>query len=518
MVSFRLPAGAMTAVERVSFDVAPGEVLGIVGESGSGKSQIVFSLMGLLASNGTATGRAVFQGTDLLRLSPTALDRVRGVTLSMIFQDPMTSLNPYMRVGDQLAEGLRVHKGLRKAEARKASVVMLDRVRIPDAARRARHYPHEFSGAMRQRVMIAMALLVRLALLLADEPTTALDVTIQAQVLDLMAELGREIGTAIILVTHDLGVVARLCGRVIVLYGSRIMEEGRAEPLFANPSHPYAQGSLAAKPRLGDALTKRPGTIPGTPHSGGAIPPDTLRRRRSELQIIFQAPVAALEPRMTLGRIIARPLAPFEPGLTRAELNACGRESLRLGGLPADFTGRSAHELSGGQAQRVGIARAIIGTPKLIICDEPVSALDVSIQAQVINLLMDLQDQIGLALDFISHNLAVVRHMSHEVMVMCLGRVVEVAPRDVFYARPLYPYSTALMLAVPEPEPKCEKGRIGQSLPGELPSVLNPPPGLRLRQPLPAGPAALSRRAPRTAQFWWQAGRLSFQRGMNERS
>ena len=272
-VSFRPPAGEMTAVDRVSVDVRPGEVLGIVGESGSGKSQILFSLMGLLAANGSVTGRAVFQGQDLLGLTPSALDRVRGVSLSMIFQDPMTSLNPYMRVGDQLAEGLRVHKGMTKAAAWKAAVAMLERVQIPDAALRARRYPHEFSGGMRQRVMIAMALLVRPALLLADEPTTALDVTIQAQVLDLMAELGREIGTAIILVTHDLGVVARMCDRVVVLYGGRIMEEGPAEPLFAAPRHPYSQGLLAATPRLTDVMTPRLGTIPGTPRSGGAMLP-----------------------------------------------------------------------------------------------------------------------------------------------------------------------------------------------------------------------------------------------------
>ena len=272
-VSFRLPAGEMTAVDRLCFDVRPGEVLGIVGESGSGKSQILFSLMGLLAANGSVTGRAVFQGQDLLGLTPSALDRVRGVSLSMIFQDPMTSLNPYMRVGDQLAEGLRVHKGMTKAAAWKAAVAMLERVQIPDAALRARRYPHEFSGGMRQRVMIAMALLVRPALLLADEPTTALDVTIQAQVLDLMAELGREIGTAIILVTHDLGVVARMCDRVVVLYGGRIMEEGPAEPLFAAPRHPYSQGLLAATPRLTDVMTPRLGTIPGTPRSGGAMLP-----------------------------------------------------------------------------------------------------------------------------------------------------------------------------------------------------------------------------------------------------
>jgi oligopeptide transport system ATP-binding protein len=208
----------------------------------------------------------------------------------------------------------------------------------------------------------------------------------------------------------------------------------------------------------------------------GFSAPD-LRRRRAEMQIIFQDPVAALDPRMTLGRIISRPLATFEPGLTRADLNARAVESLSLVGLSADFAARYPHELSGGQAQRVGIARALIAKPRLIICDEPVSALDVSIQAQVVNLLMDLQDQLGLALVFISHNLAIVRHISHEVMVMCLGRVVERSPRDAFYAGPLHPYSRALMAAVPEPDPARERGRIGQSLPGELPSALNPPPG-----------------------------------------
>jgi oligopeptide transport system ATP-binding protein len=272
-VSFRLPAGAMTAVDRVSFDVVPGEVLGIVGESGSGKSQILFSLMGLLASNGTIGGQAILDGQDLLAMSPRALDEVRGVTMSMIFQDPMTSLNPYQRVGDQLAEGLIVHKGLSRTDAAKAAVAMLDRVRIPDAANRARRYPHEFSGGMRQRVMIAMALLVRPKLLLADEPTTALDVTIQAQVLDLLAELARETGTSIVLVTHDMGVVARLCDRVIVLYGGRIMEEGPAETLFADPTHPYSKGLLATTPRMATELTRRLDTIPGTPRSGGAMLP-----------------------------------------------------------------------------------------------------------------------------------------------------------------------------------------------------------------------------------------------------
>ncbi len=269
-VRFRLPDREAVAVDGVSLDLKPGEVLGIVGESGSGKSQILYAMMGLLAANGRAEGQVLFQGQDLLELPPRDLDRVRGDALAMIFQDPMTSLNPYMRVGDQLAEGLMVLIGISKAQGPAEAVRLHDRVRIPDAAARSRRFPHEFSGGMRQRVMIAMALLAKPRLLLADEPTTALDVTIQAQVLDLMAELGRETGTAIILVTHDLGVVARLCDRVIVLYGGRVMEEAPADLLFDAPAHPYTRGLLAAMPRLETALTPRLGTIPGTPRSGGA--------------------------------------------------------------------------------------------------------------------------------------------------------------------------------------------------------------------------------------------------------
>ena len=295
-VEFRLPEGRMTAVDRVSFDVRPGEVLGIVGESVSGKSQILFALMGLLASNGRAKGQAWFQGQDLLALPVNELDRVRGVSLSMIFQDPMTSLNPYLRVGDQLAEGLMVHQGVSHREAWTAAVAMLDRVRIPDAKGRAWRYPHEFSGGMRQRVMIAMALLVRPALLLADEPTTALDVTIQAQVLDLMAELGRETGTAMMLVTHDLGVVARMCDRVLVLYGGRRMEEAGAEALFAGPRHPYSQGLLAATPRLTDALGARMGVIAGVPRSGGAGPGCPFAPRCA-----FRMPVCDVQPAFVAG-------------------------------------------------------------------------------------------------------------------------------------------------------------------------------------------------------------------------
>jgi oligopeptide transport system ATP-binding protein len=276
-IRFALPQGEALAVDSVSFDLAPGEILGIVGESGSGKSQILFSLMGLLASNGRATGSVNLDGADeggnLLTLPEAALDRIRGTQMAMIFQDPMTSLNPYQRVGDQLAEGLVVHRGLTHAQALAEAVRMLDRVRIPDAADRARRYPHEFSGGMRQRVMIAMALLARPRLLLADEPTTALDVTIQAQIVDLLAELARETGTSILFVTHDLGVVARLCDRVLVLYGGRVMEEAAAATLFAAPRHPYAQGLLAATPRLAAPLASRLDTIPGTPRAGAAALP-----------------------------------------------------------------------------------------------------------------------------------------------------------------------------------------------------------------------------------------------------
>ncbi len=284
-VRFKLPAGDMTAVDRVSFDVAPGEVLGIVGESGSGKSQILFTLMGLLARNGKAQGEAHFLGKDLLALPTEDLDKIRGTDLSMIFQDPMTSLNPYMQVGDQLAETLIRHKGMTRAAALTESVRMLHRVGISDAVNRASHYPHEFSGGMRQRAMIAMALLTRPKLLLADEPSTALDVTIQAQILDLMEELARESGTATIFVTHDLGVVARMCDRVIVLYGGRIMEDALVDDLFATPAHPYARGLLSATPRLDTPLTKRLETIPGAPRSGGAMLPSCPFAPRCKIKV-----------------------------------------------------------------------------------------------------------------------------------------------------------------------------------------------------------------------------------------
>ena len=266
-VQFKLPHGWVTAVDRVSFDLRQGEVVGIVGESGSGKSQILLSLMGLLAGNGKCAGTAVFEGQELLNRAPKDLDAIRGSAMSMIFQDPMTSLNPYMRVSDQLTEVLTAHQGKSQSEALEIAVEMLERVRIPEARRRVRFYPHEFSGGMRQRVMIAMALLCKPEVLFADEPTTALDVTVQAQILEIIAELARELRTAVAIVTHDLGVIARLCDRVIVLYGGRIMEQGTIDEIFYDPKHPYTRGLLASTPRLDEKVHGELKTIPGQPRA-----------------------------------------------------------------------------------------------------------------------------------------------------------------------------------------------------------------------------------------------------------
>ncbi len=266
-VDFKLENGLARAVDGVTFEVQPGEVLGIVGESGSGKSQILMAAMGLTAINGSCSGSVKFEGEEILNARSERLDRLRGSAMSMIFQDPMTSLNPYMRIGDQLAEILTAHRGSSRTQAMDLAVEMLDRARIPDSGRRISLYPHEFSGGMRQRVMIAMALLCRPRLLFADEPTTALDVTVQAQILDLLAELVRDLNASVVIVTHDLGVIARMCDRVIVLYGGRIMEEAKIDALFEDPQHPYAQGLLAATPRLDDDVRHDLRTIPGAPRT-----------------------------------------------------------------------------------------------------------------------------------------------------------------------------------------------------------------------------------------------------------
>ena len=560
------------AVKNLSFSLKRGETLAIVGESGSGKSVTALSLMrlieqsgGLVACDSLLLRRRNGQVSDLTTLSSSQVRSVRGADIAMIFQEPMTSLNPVFPVGEQIAESIRLHQGLSGDEALAEARRMLEQVRIPEADAILGRYPHQLSGGMRQRVMIAMALSCRPAVLIADEPTTALDVTIQAQILQLIKVLQDEMEMGVIFITHDMGVVADIADRVLVMYQGEAVETGTVEQIFHAPEHPYTRALLAAVPRLGamngsdlprrfplisltnpgfqEAETEQDTVVPGEPilqvrdlvtrfplrggllnrvkrevhavenvsfdlwpgetlslvgESGSGksttgrallrlveaqegtitfngeridtLPAGQLQPLRRDIQFIFQDPYASLDPRQTVGYSIMEPLRVHN----LLDGDAAQRRVawlLERVGLKPEYAWRYPHEFSGGQRQRICIARALALNPKVVIADESVSALDVSIRAQIINLLLDLQREMGIAFLFISHDMAVVERISHRVAVMYLGQIVEIGPRRAVFENPQHPYTRKLMAAVPVADPAHRQARrvlLQDELPGNI--------------------------------------------------
>lgn len=566
-VEFRLhPAGVLRVVDGISFRVPPGDTVALVGESGSGKSVIAQAIMGILPRTASITSGSILfhdadaakvagapsNGVDIAAFDPdsAAMRDIRGGRIAMIFQEPMTSLSPLHTVGNQVSEAFRLHRPADRRQAREATLEMLHRVGFPDPTRAFNTYPFELSGGLRQRAVIAMALICRPALLIADEPTTALDVTIQAQILRLIQDLQAQFEMAVLLITHDLGVVANMAEEVVVVYHGKLMERGPLKEIFTSPRHPYLKALMRAVPRVGmkpgerltpirevtsakgehlarrapqprgsaaallevHGVTKRFTTRKSGMFSAGpgaetlavddvsfrvqrgeclglvgesgcgkttlskiilrAINPDAgelifndgqgpvrlleleddaLLKVRRKIQFIFQDPFSSLNPRMTVFDIVSEPLV-IHGERNDQLLKAAVTELLSHVGLDPRFSSRYPHSFSGGQRQRIGIARALALNPDLLICDEPVSALDVSVQAQVLNLLKDLQGELGLTYLFISHNLAVVDYMADRIAVMCAGSIVEIAPREALFHRPVHPYTKALLAAVPRAE------------------------------------------------------------------
>ena len=559
--SFKTAEGWRAVIRDINVEVNAGETVAIVGESGSGKSVTALSTMRLLpAGRARCEGRILLEGRDLLKVSEAEMRSVRGGTIGMIFQEPMTSLNPVFTIGNQVAEALVLHRDLSWSAAEAEALRLMERVRIPAAKSRLNEYPHKFSGGMRQRVMIAMALACRPKLLIADEPTTALDVTVQAEILHLLRELQREENMGVLFITHDMGVVAEVADRTLVMFRGDMVETGPTPQIFAAPKAIYTRALLASIPRLGtmgDAAAPRrfPNVDPTTGEasdggvtspvpdgvqpilkveklavrfalpqgqihavegvsfdlkpgetlalvgesgcgksttgraimrlvdpSAGSITVDgqdvtkasagSLRTMRRTSQMIFQDPFASLNPRITIGSAIAEPM--LAHGLMgRREAKDRVAELLQQVGLSAAMADRHPHEFSGGQRQRISIARAIALQPKLIVADEAVSALDVSVKAQVSNLLLDLQEQHRLAYLFISHDMAVVERVSHRVAVMFLGEIVEIGPRAAIFDNPQHAYTRRLISAVPIPDP-ARRGQLNPPLNEEIKSPLRP--------------------------------------------